>query len=500
MNLSSRRLEATAGITGALVMILELTASRVLAPAIGTSLVAWTGIIGCIMATLSLGYLVGGRLADRPKTDVLHLILLGAALALAVTAYVSYPALRMLETAIGDLRLRSILATLLLFGPATACLGAVLPYCTGRAIGSLRNAGEVVGRIYTYSTIGSILGTFLSGFYLISVLGNAKTLILLSGILLLLAAFWFPWNKPPAFPFFLFIGTIALAASALKTPSILSWPGSLIDFDTMYSRYWIVDAIDQKTGRPARYLKSSPYGSQSSMFLDRDDDLVAPYLKFFRLAFHFNPKINESLMIGGGGYAFPKDYTRRHPDKHIAVVEIDQKLTDISKTYFNLAAYPGIPVYSQDARLFLKSITKLYDVIFVDAFDPQYTIPFHLTTLEMAQNISNRLTPEGMVLMNIISSVAGPQSKFLAAEVTTYEKVFQQVYVFPVSYPNKPELVQNVILVALKSKESPRWSTDDKELAAYLSNRFTKAIDRNGSILTDDYAPVENLTSSLYQR
>lgn len=492
------KLEITAGISGAVVMILELTASRVLAPAIGTSLVAWTGIIGCIMAMLSLGYIIGGRLADGVKANVLGWLLLTAGLFLGLTVAITHPVLAALFS-VPDLRLRSILATLILFGPATVALGTILPYCTGRAIQTLTHAGRTVARIYAISTIGSIVGTFLSGFYLISAFGNAKTLLLLSGTLSVLAAFWIPWKKSNFFQMFALLLTAAFALTLTQGTSILSWPGSVGDWDTVYGRYWIVDSTDRLSGRPTRYLRSSPYGSQSSMFLDRDDDLVATYLKFFRLALYFTPAANRTLMIGGGGYSFPKDFVRRNPDKQIDVVEIDSELTDIANTYFRLNDYPTLRIIDEDARLFLTSNTSRYDVIFIDAFDPQYTIPFHLTTIEMARAAYDRLNYDGSVLINIISSVTGPHSRFLAAEAETLARVFPQVYVFPVSFPDQPEKIQNVILVALKSTVRPDWSTDDRELGAYLSNRYTEPLER-ASILTDDHAPVEQLTSNFYGR
>ncbi len=496
---SGIKLEATAGTTGAVVMMLELTASRVLAPAIGSSLVAWTAIIGTIMATLAVGYELGGRLADRRKTDILQWILLGASISLTLSAFLAPGLLLAINSSIGDIRVRSILATLLLFGLPTVALGIVLPYTTRLALHSLTNAGVTVARMYASSTVGSIAGTFLAGFYLIAALGNAKTLLLLAVILCALALAWAP-NRLSKIVIvsFLWAGVAAMFA-AWKTPALTSWPGAIADIDTRYGRYLIRDQTDRQTGKPVRYLQTSPYGSQSSMFLDADTDLVAPYLKFFRLAFHFNPAIQRALVIGAGGYSFPKDFIRRNPEKRLDVVEIDGQLVDIARSYFHLNEYPAIATYATDARLFVHSTPHRYDAVFIDAFDPQYSIPFHLTTIEWARALRNILNPGGVIVVNMISAPQGVHSAFFRAQRATYAHIFPQVFAFPVLDPTRTDIIQNIVLIAQSSSIAPSWTTDNQELAGYLLHRYDGPVAPSRELLlTDDFAPVEHLTASFY--
>ncbi len=494
------QLEATVGIVGAVIMILELTASRVLAPAIGSSLVAWTAIIGTIMATLAVGYELGGRLADRQKVGVLEWLLFISAVTLAPIGFLAPLLLPELQQGISDIRLRSISAALILFGMPTITLGAVLSYATGLALRSLSGAGTTVARMYVSSTIGSIVGTFIAGFFLIATMGNAGILFLLATVLMLLSCLWAIAVRSSFIVLCLLCSMLALIAFIMRGSPITRWPASIADIDTMYNRYIIRDLTETKTGRPVRYLQTSPFGSQSSMFLDADDDLVAPYLKFFRLAHHFNPDITHALMIGGGGFSFPKDYLRQNPDKTMDIVEMDGQLVDIGEKYFHLKKDDRMRIYESDARLFVQSTSNRYDVVFIDAFDSQYSIPFHLTTVQWVQSLKHILTENGIVVLNIVSSLEGVQSAFFHAQSATYAHVFPSVYAFAVSNPIQPEKIQNIVLIAQKSGKQTSLVSDDPQIGQYLSHRYLHPIkSTDGLLLTDDFAPIEQMTSSFYK-
>ena len=200
-------------------------------------------------------------------------------------------------------------------------------------------------------------------------------------------------------------------------------------------------------------------------------------------------------MIGGSGYAFPKDYLRRYQDAKIDVVEIDPGLTELAKLHFNLSDDPRLSVFHEDGRTFLNRCDKKYDAVLMDAYKSMITIPYQLTTKEAVQKIYDVLNENGAVYANIISSLNTDNNLFLRSELATYKSIFPQVYLFAVQYPNpteeEKEYFQNFLLVGLKSSVSPDLESENTELNKYLSHLFKGNIQSDCEILTDEYAPVE---------
>jgi spermidine synthase len=196
-------------------------------------------------------------------------------------------------------------------------------------------------------------------------------------------------------------------------------------------------------------------------------------------------------MIGGGGYSYPKHYLKKFSDARIDVVEIDPKITDVAMKYFNLEKDPRLTVYHEDGRTFLNKTKNKYDVICIDVFW-WFAPPFHLATKEAAQRMRDLLADDGVVLINIVSAAQGKKGKFLRAEYATFKEVFAQVYLFPVQNSKNSLVMQNIMLVALKSEKRPLFKNNDKELNEYLMHIWDKELESDVPVLTDDYAPVEN--------
>lgn len=491
-------LELVILISGAVVMIFELVGSRILAPYLGTSLPVWTSLIGIVLGSLSLGYFWGGKLADKkPSRGTLSLILVSAAALIGFTAIAKLYILATIYVYIADIRVGSVVAAVLLFAPASIFLGMVSPYAVRLRLKTLETSGNVVGRLYAISTVGSIVGTFLAGFILVPHLGSTKILYLLLVLLLFCAIIMSP-SKMMALRIrniFLFSLLLLFYTISLVQASIL--PSLYTDIETQYNSLRIFETKDQKTGRPIRGMSTDPHGTQGAMFLDEDNDLVFDYLKYYRLAEHFAPKIERSLFIGGGVYAFPKDYVKRNKDAVIDVVEIDQGITETAKKYFNFNDNDRINVIHEDGRTFLNRNRSKYDVIYLDAFNAHLAIPFQLTTSEAVEIIYNTLEDEGVVLANIISSIEGENGKFLQAEVKTYQEFFPQVYVFSVNPNRDSHDMGNLMLIALKSDIVPAFVGEDRELNKYLATVWNKEIKTNLPVLTDEFAPVDYYTMKL---
>jgi spermidine synthase len=482
-------LEITVFTCGALGMTLEIVGSRVLAPYVGTSLFVWTSLIGVILGSLSFGYFWGGKLADKNASQkTLSKLIFLASLSVAFTAIINSLFLSSLTQLFSDIRLSSFLGALFLFAPASIFLGTVSPYAVKLKIKTLSTSGQLVGNLYALSTIGSIVGTFAAGFFLIAYLGTTKILFLLS-ISLVFTSFFVYFHS--------LIKTKTLSLIFLITCLILSQKISnsfenfgIIDIDTQYQRIMVVTTQEKDTNRNIRYLSTDPNTLQSAIYLD-SDELVFDYTKYFHLAIHFNPNIKKALMIGGAAYSFPKDFLKKYPEATIDVVEIDPAITKVAQKYFNLQEDPRLTIYHEDGRIFLNNTQNLYDVIFIDAFQGQ-TPPYQLTTKETASKMNSLLNENGVILINIISSIEGEKGKFLRAEYTTYSSIFPQVKIFPVQDTNNGDKVQNIMFIAFKSPSDPVLSSLDSEFQDYLSHVWTEDLANDMPILTDDYAPVEN--------
>ncbi len=175
-------------------MIYEIIGSRILSPYIGTSTYTWTSLIGVILAALSFGYWLGGKWADKkPDIKILAAAIFIAGGLFAVTILLKDFILAIISQNSLPLELKSIIAALLLFAPASVFLGFVTPYAVKLKTKTLDETGQTVGRLYALSTIGSIVGTFSAGFFLIPFVGSTRTLYFIAGSLILLSVFIAPF-------------------------------------------------------------------------------------------------------------------------------------------------------------------------------------------------------------------------------------------------------------------------------------------------------------------
>jgi spermidine synthase len=495
-------LELTVFVCGALVMIYEIVGSRVLSPFIGASTYVWTSLIGVILGALSLGYWIGGKWADRkPDVKVLASAIFLAGGLVSLTILFKDIILSFVASIPVGLEIKSVLAALLLFAPASVCLGFVTPYSVKLKMLSLADSGKTVGRLYALSTVGSILGTFAAGFFLIPFAGSTRTLYLVGAILIGLSILLIPFSMTRFNLMVLILFILGIGASELGTYTLRAANG-LHDIDTEYSRVQVFQTTDPKTGKKIQALATDPSFIQSAMFLD-DDEVVLDYGRYYHLLRHFKPDFERTLMIGGAGYTFPKEYLRRYPDAMMDVAEIDPKMTAIARKFFRLRDDPRLNIIHQDGRIFLNSAESgKYDVVLMDAFGSLFSVPYQLTTLETVQQISRVMKDDGVVIFNLGSSIKGEGSGFLQAEFKTYQAVFPRVYLFKVNADHTDERLQNLIIVACKSGNTAGLESTDPEIGVLLSHLYKDNFPLEKPVITDDLAPVEyynSLAQNLYQ-
>lgn len=474
---------------GAAVMILEMVGARIVAPYLGSSIVVWTALIGTILASLSLGYWWGGKIADRkPHAKAFSLILLLSGVSIAFLGLAKAMILDFWEVVNVPIQLGATIVNLALFAPSTLCLGMVSPYAVRLKLSSVEQAGATAGRLYAISTVGSIVGTFLAGFYLIAAFGSTSILLGLSVSLVLLSVLAAQTNRKLKVT--LLLVPILAFGFTLNYERYLN-RGGFYDLDTNYNRILVFESRDERTERPIRAMATTPRYVQSAMFLDDPVELVLRYTRFFRVAETWRPRMQRVLVLGGGAYSFPRHLMSRFPLLRMDVVELDPGVTEIARRFFSLEDLPGLRIHHEDARTFVNRSDERYDVIFVDVFNSHYSVPFHLTTLETVTRLNRLLNDDGLLIMNTISAIEGPKGRFLRAEAATYGSVFRQVHLYPLLDPGDGTLKQNVMLVATKTDDAFGPLPPDPELASFLLGRWDKPLEADVPVLVDDYAPVE---------
>jgi spermidine synthase len=478
---------------GAIVMIYELVGTRVLAPYLGTSTYVWTSLIGVILGSLSIGYCAGGRVADRKaEQEVFAGIIFLAAVIIGITTHMRDLVLSIIELKITDLRWGSLLASIILFAPASIFLGMVSPYAVKLKTRALEEIGSTVGDLYAFSTVGSIIGTFLAGFYLIPRFGTNSILVMISLTLTAVAIIALPSRLFIIKAIMLFYCFVIIAGGSFLAKRF-NGPLPLADVDTEYSRVQIYnDVFKEKFYGKGKDVRIMRLGNviNSGIYLN-NDELFLPYTRYFRLVRHFRPDSRYALMIGGGAFVYPRDYLRQFPLATMDVVEIDPRLKELARQYFGFHDDTRLRVINQDGRTFLNQSHNRYDVIFCDAFS-SYLIPYQLTTQESVKHLHRVLNDNGVVLVNIISSIEGDEGRFLRAEYATFRAVFPQVFLFATHSVDNGKIFQNIMLVAIKGDKTPAMTSEDPELNSYLKHLWLKEVPRDLPVLTDDYAPVEH--------
>ena len=243
------------------------------------------------------------------------------------------------------------------------------------------------------------------------------------------------------------------------------------------------------------------------MNLDDFTTLRLTYSRYTSVGLTFRPDAKKVLIIGLGGGSIPKKYQKEFPSLEIDVAEIDPEVIQVARKYFALRESKNLRVYPQDGRLFLTRTQQRYDMILLDAYFKD-TIPFHLTTREFFKIADQRLTPNGIIVANIIGAVTGRAGRITRSVAKTLREIFPQVYLFPTLRARNGSLdtLQNVIIVGTKERQRLELREITKRAASLGRDLFpnplndlaasfydAKIADQDVPVLTDDYAPTDDL-------
>lgn len=496
---------------GTAVMAVELGASRLLAPYFSSSQIVWTIIIGTIMIAMALGNIWGGRSADRnPDPDKLYMRLIIAAIWIAaiplVGKYIILGISAVLVFTVNNnfLILAGFIACMVIFVFPLFLLGTVTPSLVKYTVESLDDSGKTVGTLGAFNTIGSIIGTFMPTFVTIPAVGTSITFLIFSGILLVLGLVYFFSKKKK--------GKACAAATVLfvlcgifgNSDSFAFWEKNLVYEGESIYNYLQVKETDDSVILSTNVL----FGVQSIM--KKDDSLTGMYYDY-ALAAPVMAGIAERgegdiLILGMGTGTYAKQCMKYFDNINVEGVEIDQKITDLAREYFELPDAVNVTTY--DGRAYLQAIDDKYDVIMVDAYQ-DITIPFQMSSIEFFTMVKEHLKDNGVMVvnMNMHSEEKGNINDYLS---DTIANVFPHVFTVNVKGATNRELFATLnedaseylkMSADVNSEHNKDYVAEinNEELAAMIRivDAGLTAYEKGEYLLTDDKAPVELLGMSV---
>jgi predicted membrane-bound spermidine synthase len=482
---------------------IELAASRLVAPYFGDSTFIWANIIGLTLAFLSVGYWLGGRVADRyPRATVLYGVTAVAAFAAGLIPLVSRPILELSLAAFDQVAIGafygSLLAVLLLIAVPVTLLGFVTPYAIRLRLDDLARAGNTAGGVYALSTVGSIMGSFLPVLVLIPLFGTARTFLILALALLV--------PSVVALALLRALGPAAVGAGlgvALVTVSVAGQTANVRPAERgalLYETESAYNYIQVVEDDGARLLVLNEGHAVHSVY-DPDDLLTRGPWDYFMLGPLFNRGAGPgavdtdggALLIGLAGGTVARQLTAAYGPVPIDGVELDPEIARVGREYFNMEAEaPGLTTIVEDGRYFLRTTDRRYDLIGVDAYRQPY-IPFQLTSKEFFAEVADHLTAEGVAVINV--GRADTDYRLVDAIASTMAAVYPHVFAVDVErYDNtilvgtmQPAGIGDLVANASALPEGILRTVAERSLAT----GDPRPIDPGGRVFTDDHAPVE---------
>jgi spermidine synthase/Flp pilus assembly protein TadD len=528
-------LNATVFLTGAGLMTIELVASRLIARFLGSSLYTWTGVLGVILAGMSLGNYLGGRMADAARNlprRISGMLFASAAACLAIlwlNAWAGESVFLMKWSWPVRIVLHMTWAFLL---PATV-LGTISPMVAKLAIERAAHTGRAIGTLYAWNAVGSIAGTLLTGFVLTAWMGSVRIVVSMALLLAVLGLLYALASRREGAAG---RGPRAGAAARPAPAAVVLRPGRPAGRECRprgqrpqaarrphRSRCGLFrrDPVSVPDGDGGAGKPRSPGFFQdmlrhSEINLNEPEKLLYPYHRlyeaFINRARGKNSDPIRLLCLGGGGYAFPQALFVTRPGSEIIAVEIDPGVTKAAREAFGLAEDAPIEILNMDARYYLADAVRRtreapgsvppFDVILCDALG-EYDIPWHMTTREFNEMVAALLKPDGLYLVNQID--AYDHGGFLNAMNQTLRTVFSSVSAVSVIRDLGPRntMVWAAGNTPLDATDIADWMADPELFAGLVLTEahFEDLRARNGEcVLTDDWAPVENLLAPVVRR
>ncbi len=489
---------------GMSVMAVELGASRLLAPYFSSSQIVWTIIIGTIMIAMALGNVYGGRSADKdPDPDKLYGRIIIAAIWIALIPVIG----KYIIIAIAGALIFTVSSNFLIIAAFAACmvvfvfplflLGTVTPslvkYCllvAAKQDGEhSAEEGRTVGNLNAFNTVGSIIGTFVPTFVSIPAVGTAITFLIFAGILLLLAIVYFVTSK-------VFVKKLPVGAALFLLACIFGhdssfafWEKNLAYEGESVYNYLQVYENDRQVVLATNVL----FGVQS--VYRKEKELTGMYYDYAMAAAYMAGQKEKDhldvLILGMGTGTYATQCRRYFDNMQITGVEIDDKITDLARNYFELSE--EVPVITYDGRAYLNADKQKYDLIMVDAYQ-DITIPFQMSSVEFFSLVKDHLEEDGVMVVNM-NMRGGGEGNITEHLSDTIASVFPVVYTVDAQFSTNRELFASTdpqILERFAQGKAVEEATDLKAMMDMVEGMLV-AYQGGDYIMTDDQAPVELL-------
>ena len=481
-------------LAGMAVLVIEITAIRMLAPFFGNSIFTISSVIGIILAALGLGYYLGGSLADRrPSTVWFFSLIVVAGFSVLLLQFFNAVLLPGMAYALSLIDGPLIVSFLMFFLPAMF-LAMLSPFAITllHAREADKGVGNASGLVFFWSTLGSIAGSLATGFLLIPhwgigniIVGVGSGLVLLGGVGLL-ATRKVPKVLPVGLALLGLMCSIALGRGGVVRSDVYAGDG-------LYERIVIRDIPYR--GRTARVLLQDRNIS-GGLTLD-DGGMAFDYTKYFDLYRVFTPELKTALAIGGGAYTVPRSILHDSPGATVDVAEIDPSLHALALRYFDLPDDARLRNHVIDGRRFLHDTAERYDLIFSDAYRSFISAPPQFATFEFFRLARSKLKADGVLIANFYGSLAPDTRATIYSVLRTMRATFPQVYVIATVGPASEDL-QNFIFVGHNASNPERRA--DLGRAAGLEWRASDALLDSYPVLTDDFAPLEYYAANAIRR
>ena len=510
---------ATVFFSSACIMVLELVAGRLVAKHLGSSLYTWTSVIGVVLAGITIGNYLGGRVADRFNPKKALAVLFGISSVACIGTV-------MLNNLVGEWVLlwyfkwpmRVFCHVSLVFLVPSTLLGTISPVVAKMALDRGLATGRTIGDIYAWGAAGSITGTFLAGFYLIAAMGTVAIIWAIGAALLLMAILywarlWILYFWAAIFVTLMAVG-MAPAQWAERIGSSLALrekpdPNLIYEYETQYNHI----AVVQLSSSPDKRKFVQDTLIHSIIVMDNIRNLQYSYEQIYAIVTHQLSQDKDKLSvlaIGGGGCVFPRYVQEVWPGSHVDVVEIDPGVIEAAMQAFGLNSDTPINIITMDARNYVNGLLEQkhigrqvpqYDFIYGDAFKG-CSVPYQLVTKEFNDKIARILTGDGVYMANLIDV---PEcGLFIGSFINTLEQTFPYIYVVTTEWEAlssstfvviaaKREINLENLLIEKSAKGLDLWVLNGSDIAT-LKKKAGEII------LTDDYAPVENLLAGVVRQ
>jgi spermidine synthase len=462
----------------------EIAAARLMAPFFGASTIVWANTIGIVLVALSVGYWLGGKVADRhPHLRGMSLLVMTAAVMLAIVPLVARPLFDISVDALDAISagafVGSLFGVLFLIAAPVTLLGAASPYAIRLAVPDVEQSGTVAGRLYAISTAGSLLGTWVSALVLIPLVGTQRTFICFAAAIALVAAVGLGKR-------FFVVPVGLMLALAIPVGTVKATEEGEVLFETETENQY-VRVIEQEDGDRVLELNEG----QAVHSLYRPGTVLTDNVWDGYLVLPFAARVEppeRMAILGNAAGTTARAYGKYFPATEVDGVEIDGELHDVGRRFFAMGDNPNLTTYTADARPWLRQSDGGYDVIMVDAYRQPY-IPFYLATREFFELVKERLAPGGVVVVN----AGHPEGNDDLERVlgSTMAEVFPTVV-------RDPKEDTNTLLLGSEGPASgerlldslPDLPPDLRAIAAIEAEKIGPRLPGT-EVYTDDLAPVE---------